>query len=60
MARSFLEQKLVDEIILSVHPRLLGDGVRLFLEPYPELELELTGCRPYSTGLVQLFYSVIR
>jgi dihydrofolate reductase len=59
MARSFLERKLVDEIILSIHPRLLGDGVRLFLKPYPEIELELTGCRPYSTGLVQLFYTVV-
>jgi dihydrofolate reductase len=60
MVRSFLDQKLVDEIILSIHPCLLGDGVRLFAERYPQSELELTACRPYSTGMIQLFYSIKR
>lgn len=60
MVRSFLEQRLVDEVILFVHPRLLGEGVRLFAEPYPETALELIECRPYSTGLVQLLYRLKR
>jgi dihydrofolate reductase len=60
MVRSFLDQNLIDDIILSVHPILLGEGVGLFTEPYPEAELELTDCRPFDTGLVQLRYRVKR
>lgn len=60
MVRSFLDQRLIDQVILSIHPRLLGEGVRLFTEPYPEAELELTDCRPYPSGLVQLLYKVKR
>lgn len=60
MARSFLEQRLVDEVTLTVHPRLLGQGIPLFTESYPESGLELMECKPYSTGLVQLFYRVKR
>jgi len=60
MVREFLQARLVDEIRLTIHPRLLGDGIALFPKPYPETELELTYCEQYSSGLVQVFYKVKR
>jgi dihydrofolate reductase len=58
LARQFFQKQLVNEIGLTIHPRLLGKGVPLFPQPYPETELELLQCKQYSTGLVQLFYKV--
>lgn len=58
LVREFLKNRLVDEIGLTIHPRLLGDGIALFRKPYPETELELIQCEQYSSGLVQVFYRV--
>jgi dihydrofolate reductase len=58
LVRQFLAAGLVDEIGVTIHPRLLGEGVALFPAPYPEVELELLRCEQYSTGLVQVFYGV--
>ena len=58
LARQFFQQRLVNEIGLTIHPRLLGEGVLLFPQPYPETELELVQCKQYSTGLVQVFYKI--
>jgi dihydrofolate reductase len=60
MVQAFLAQRLVDEIELTIHPRLLGAGIPLFSVPYPETELELAGCKEYNTGLVQVVYRVKR
>jgi dihydrofolate reductase len=60
LVRQFLQGGLVDEIGLTIHPRLLGAGIDLFPKPYPDMELELLRCQEYSTGLVQLFYRVTR
>jgi dihydrofolate reductase len=60
LLRQFLAVGMVDEIGVTVHPRLLGEGVALFPAPYPEIELELLRCEQYSTGLVQVVYGVKR
>ena len=60
MVQSFLSQRLVDEIGLAIHPRLLGQGIQLFPQPYPDTQLELIRTEPYSNGLVQVFYNVKR
>jgi len=60
MVNCFLKERLVDEIGLTIHPRLLGDGIVLFHKPYPETQLNLLRCEQYSTGLVQVFYQVNR
>ncbi len=51
-----LQAGLVDEIILSIHPVLLGRGTPLFRGNQPETALELVSHRAYHTGLVQLVY----
>ena len=58
MVREFLQKKLVNEIGISIHPRLLGDGIPLFAQPYPETELELLHSKPFPGGLLQAFYRV--
>ena len=35
MVREFLQKKLVNEIGISIHPRLLGMEFRCFAQPYP-------------------------
>ncbi len=56
LACSFLEADLVDEMILSVHPILLGKGIPLFRESDSRRDFKLLGCQTYSSGLVQLHY----
>ena len=58
LVRHFLEKRLVNEIGLAIHPRLLGAGIPLCPSPCQETELELLSCKQYSTGLVQVFYAV--
>lgn len=58
MVREFLQKKLVNEIGLSIHPRLLGDGVPLYAQPHPETELQLLRSKVHPNGLLQVFYRV--
>ena len=58
LVQEFLQHKLINEIGLAIHPRLLGTGVPLFTSPYPEVELELLTSKRYPTGLLQAFYRV--
>lgn len=51
-----LKEHLFDELIISVVPVLLGDGIRLFKEGRPEGELKLLRAESFSSGLVQLHY----
>jgi dihydrofolate reductase len=51
-----LKNYLIDEIILSIVPVLLGEGVRLFQETLVEQELQLISSKSYESGLVQLTY----
>lgn len=52
----FLENDLVDEMIISVIPVLVGNGTRLFKDGRPEQELELLTAKTFDTGLIQLHY----
>jgi dihydrofolate reductase len=55
-----LKQALVDRIIVSVIPHLLGDGIRLFREGCPEQSLVLESSISFPSGLVQLRYDVVK
>ena len=56
----FMKENLVDELILSVHPILLGSGKPLFENLASRKKLILTSSITYNSGLVQLFYDVIK
>ncbi len=60
LAQSFLRERLLDEIILSTVPVILGEGIPLFGETGKEVDLILREARAYRTGIVQTRYRVSR
>jgi dihydrofolate reductase len=58
VVNNLLKEKLIDEIILSIVPLLLGDGIRLFGENGLFQDLELLHFKSFPTGLVQVHYEV--
>lgn len=56
----FMKEDLIDELILSVHPVLLGSGKPLFENLNKRKQLKLTNSITYDSGLVQLFYDVMK
>ncbi|MDQ3178884.1 MAG: dihydrofolate reductase family protein [Acidobacteriota bacterium] len=63
LAKSFLNENLVDEIHLGITPHLLGSGLPLFLELEREIPLRLISCKTYNhkkeeNAMVELFYEV--
>lgn len=59
LARQWVDEGVLDELILFVVPLLLGEGVRLF-GGTQETDLELTGSRAYENGFVELRYRLPR
>lgn len=59
IASVFLDLHLIDEMILSIHPIILGDGIPLFHRTDKRLDFRLTDCRTYSSGLVELYYEIV-
>jgi len=60
LARSFLQEDLVDELYIGVGPLLLGDGIPGFPGKFPQRGFKLTECKSYSNGSVGLRYERIR
>ena len=60
LARSFLQEDLVDELFIGVGPVLLGDGIPGFPGKFPQRDFKLTECKGYSNGSVALRYERIR
>jgi dihydrofolate reductase len=58
--RGFLAAKLVDALILTRVPLLLGSGISLFGDLAEEILLEHVSTRQFPTGLVQSEYRVAR
>lgn len=51
-----LQYNLIDEMIISVMPILLGNGTRLFKGNSPEQQLEFISAKSFDTGLLQMHY----
>ena len=60
LARSFLQEDLVDELFIGVGPILLGDGIPAFSGKFPQRDFKLTECKSYSIGSVGLLYERMR
>lgn len=58
LAQSFMREWLADEIILSVLPLLLGDGISLFGSLNKEVNLKLVNQKAFKSGIVQMHYQV--
>jgi dihydrofolate reductase len=55
---AFLQTNLIDEIILSVHPIILNDGIRIFSQINKESNLIFLDSKTLPEGLVHLRYKV--
>ena len=51
-----LMDDLLEEMIISIIPVILGDGIPLFKEDLQKKELRLIGAESFEKGLVQLHY----
>ena len=60
LADSLLRLDLVDELIISTIPILLGNGIRLFNAPLPELGMTVLSSQCYSSGLIQTHYKITK
>ncbi len=58
VASQFADAGLLDELILTVVPVVLGDGKPLFERPVPEGPMRLLGTRAFETGMVELRYQL--
>jgi len=56
IVNELLKNNLIDELIISVIPVLVGEGTRLFKEARPERILKLISVKTFDSGLVQLRY----
>jgi dihydrofolate reductase len=55
LVRWLLEQELIDELHLLVHPVVIGKGQKLF-EDGAKVPLTLVSATPFTTGVVHLVY----
>jgi len=56
LVNELLKNDLLDAIIISVIPVLVGNGTRLFKDGRPEQKLKLVNVKTFNTGLTQLHY----
>lgn len=59
LATTLMQAGLVDELLLSVHPILLGEGKSMFTR-IAKTQLTLVSTQKYDTGLVQLHYQIAK
>lgn len=58
VVHELLKQQLFDELIISVIPILVGEGIKLFKDGRPEQNAKLMDVKTFNTGLVQLRYAL--
>lgn len=55
----FLQNDLIDELILTIVPLVLGDGIPLFAKGNFNKRFKLENAETFTNGMVQLTYSKI-
>ena len=54
----FLKQNLIDEIWLTIEPKIFGEGLSLFSDADVDLDLELIEIRRLDNNVIQVKYRV--
>jgi len=57
-AKSLFDSDLIDEVVLNIHPVLLGSGIPLFHEMKRQIDLDLVDCRTLKGGHLAVTYRV--
>ena len=57
MVRATLEAGLLDELVVTILPTVLGDGLPLFASSMPRIDLTVVDVRKWGPGFVQVHYS---
>jgi dihydrofolate reductase len=60
VASQFADAGLIDEVIVTVLPVVLGEGKPLFDRRMPGGPMQLTACHAWDNGMVELSYAVHR
>ena len=55
---SFLDEGGIDELVITVAPVFIGDGIPLMARRHRHVPLELLSAKPFENGVVQLHYRV--
>ncbi len=58
LTKQLVENKLVDELFLAVHPLILGSGKPMF-DLAGRVSLKLLDTKPYKSGLVSMHYQIV-
>ncbi|KAJ3038724.1 Dihydrofolate reductase 2 [Rhizophlyctis rosea] len=56
LVKTCLEEDLLDELIISIHPITLGEGIPLFRECNKQVKWKVVETHAYNSGLVQIRY----
>jgi dihydrofolate reductase len=60
VASQFADEGLLDELLVTVVPVVLGEGKPLFDRRLPRGPMQLAGTRAFDTGMVELRYEIKR
>ncbi len=58
LVSAFIAHNMINEMLISVHPVILGSGKPLFINIKERTELALVSSEQFSSGLVQLKYTL--
>ena len=60
VTKDFLRSGLIDEIVISIMPVILGDGILFFDHIGREQKLHLKDATAYKDGMVELRYEIVK
>ena len=55
---SFLDERAIDELVITVAPVFIGDGIPLMARRHRHVPIELLSMEQFENGVVQLHYRV--
>ena len=60
LTKQFIDKNLADEIIVSIMPIILGEGIPFFDHIQQEQRLHLKDVKAYRDGMVELQYEILK